>query len=309
MTVIDTVRFLLKKYTSGGDPHPTRVEFNAMIDKIEDNAAMGAQGVTGARPAAGKGRRFFWDETAQRMSYDDGANWKDLNPNGGGGGAKVTPGTDGVEGASTRSARADHTHRLDLATSTIPGAMSAADKLLLDSATPNSATNALAKRDGNARLSANTPVDPFHVATKAYVDGLITETANYVDATVAPYGEISPGTSLLAGAAKPADKPWRVFEGMVRTTTGAGGESRTASGATNTLGYAGAWFGYQGLPVFEGIYSVQLTGYHAIESFQYLPTLADVSLTRIKWRGRRADNTGWANGYANVDVMVRVVGW
>jgi hypothetical protein len=199
MTVLETARFLLKKYTSGGDPHPTRDEHNLMIDAIENNAVMGAQGITSARPAAGKGRRLFWDETAQRAWYDDGANWKDLNPNGGGGGgAKVTPGVDGVEGASNRSARADHTHRLDLATGAAAGAMSAADKALLDTATAAATANAVAKRDANGRLSVNTPVDAGQAATKGYVDGILTQAADYADA------------KTLAGAAPQALAPLAV---------------------------------------------------------------------------------------------------
>ena len=187
MTVIDTARFLLKKFTSGGDPHPTRAEHNAMIDTIENNAAMFSQGITGARPAAGKAGRFYYDETADRVYYDTGTAWKDTNPNGGGGaGAKVTPGINGVEGVSARSARADHTHRLDLATGAAAGAMSAADKLMLDAATSAASGNALAKRDANGRVGVNTPVDPFHATTKGYVDGLITDTADYVDALVGP---------------------------------------------------------------------------------------------------------------------------
>ncbi|QKY78975.1 hypothetical protein Jinkies_27 [Arthrobacter phage Jinkies] len=187
MTVIDTVRFLLKKYTSGGDPHPTRVEFNTMIDTIENNAAMYSQGITDAKPAAGKIGRFFFDTTAgvKRLWWDDGAGWNDLNPNGGGGGgAKVTPGVNGIEGTSARAARADHTHRLDLATNAAHGAMSATDKALLDTNTSAATGNALARRDANGRLSANTPTDPAHVVTKAYADGQLVQSADYTDAKV-----------------------------------------------------------------------------------------------------------------------------
>lgn len=188
MTVIDTARFLLKKYTSGGDPHPTRDEHNAMIDTIENNAAMYSQGITAGRPAAGKIGRFFFDTTTgvKRLWWDDGGNWNDLNPNGGGGGgAKVTPGVDGVEGVSVRSARADHTHRLDLATGAAAGAMSATDKALLDTSTSAATANALAKRDAAGRLSASTPVDPGHVVTKAYADGQLVQSADYTDAALA----------------------------------------------------------------------------------------------------------------------------
>ena len=187
MAIIETARLLLKKYTSGGDPHPTRAEFNDMIDDLENNVSMFSQGITAGRPAAGKIGREYWDTEANRKYYDDGTAWRDLNPNGGGGaGAKVTPGVNGTEGVSARSARADHTHRIDLATGAAPGAMSAADKLLLDAATSAAAGNAVVKRDANARASFNTPIDASHAATKSYVDGLITATADYVDGQVGP---------------------------------------------------------------------------------------------------------------------------
>jgi hypothetical protein len=185
MTVIETARFLLKKYTSGGDPHPTRIDFDDMIDTVENNAAMYAQGIATAKPAAGKSGRFFWDETNERLNYDTGTAWKDANPNGGGGGGrKVTPGLDGIEGTSARAARADHTHRLDLATSAAAGAMSGADKALIDTATAAATANALAKRDAGGRLSVGTPVNSDHAATMAYVDGTLTQSADYTDAKV-----------------------------------------------------------------------------------------------------------------------------
>lgn len=187
MAVIETLRFLLKKYTAGEDPHPTRVEFNDMIDSVENNAVMGAQGITSARPAAGKGLRFFWDETAQRQYYDDGTNWKDLNPNGGGGpGSVIVPGAAPVEGASNRSARADHSHLLPLATGTAAGALSATDKAKLDAATAGATANTLAQRDASGRLSVNTPTSAGHAATKAYTDGLSTANADYTDQQVGP---------------------------------------------------------------------------------------------------------------------------
>jgi hypothetical protein len=187
MAIIETLRLALKKYTSGGDPHPTRAEFNTMIDALENNVGMFSQGITSARPAAGKIGREYWDTEANRKYYDDGTAWRDLNPNGGGGaGAKVTPGINGIEGVSARSARADHTHRIDLVTGSAHGAMSAADKAKLDTATSAATGNALVQRDANARVSVNTPTSATHATTKAYVDGLITEAANYVDAQVGP---------------------------------------------------------------------------------------------------------------------------
>lgn len=309
MAITPTQRFALKQYGSGGDPHPNRAEFNAMIDAIENNAAMFSQGVTTSRPPAGKRGRFYYDEDADRIFYDNGTAWKDGNPNGGGGaGAALAIGGAGSEGVSKRSARADHTHPLPLATGAAHGAMSSGDKTKLDAATDAATANTLARRNADGRLSISTPTAAGHAANKSYVDGVIDEVADYIDAGIAGQPQIVTG-SLLAGAVKPADKPWKIFEGMVRTTTGAGGENRAQNGATDVNGYGGLWFGFQGLPTFQGIYGVQLTGYHSIESFQYLPTLADITIGRIKWRGRRLDNSNWAHGYANVDIMVKVFGW
>jgi hypothetical protein len=187
MTVSNTLRFLLKKYSSGGDPHPTREEHNAMIDAVENNAVMGAQGITDARPAAGKGLRFFWDETVKRMWFDDGSNWNDLNPNGGGGaGTTIAPGVAAVEGSSVRAARADHTHLLPLATASAHGAMAASDKAKLDGAASSATPSTLAVRDASGRLSVGTPTDPAHATTKAYTDGLSTANADYTDQQVGP---------------------------------------------------------------------------------------------------------------------------
>jgi hypothetical protein len=182
MAITPTLRFALKQYGSGGDPHPNRAEFNAMIDSIENNAAMFSQGATNARPPAGKRGRFFYDETVDRIFYDNGTAWKDANPNGGGGaGAALAIGGAGSEGTSSRAARADHTHPLPLATGAAPGAMSAADKAKLDGATDAATANALARRDANGRLSVNTPTAAAHAATKGYTDGLITDTAAYAE--------------------------------------------------------------------------------------------------------------------------------
>jgi hypothetical protein len=203
-----TPRYQLKKYSSGGDPHPSRVEFNAMIDTLENNAAMFSQGPTGSRPAAGKRGREYWDETAKRKYYDDGASWQDTNPNGGGGaGTPIDPGAAAVEGVSSRAARADHTHKLALSTATVDGAMSAADKAKLDAATTLATADAIARRDVNGRISVATPSTPGHATTKAYVDGQITalgdQAADYADSAVAAAPAATPSA---AGKMSAADK-------------------------------------------------------------------------------------------------------
>jgi len=66
-----------------------------------------------------------------------------------------------------------HTHTgadLALATTALPGAMSAADKTKLDNATPNVTVNQLAQRDAEGRMQVMTPADDYDVATKLYVD-------------------------------------------------------------------------------------------------------------------------------------------
>ena len=208
MTVSNTLRFLLKKYSSGGDPHPSRVEFNLMIDAIEGNAAMFSQGPTGSRPAAGKRGRWYWDETAERMYYDNGSAWKDQNPNGGGGaGAPIVPGTPAAEGISAKSARADHTHALPLATTAAAGAMSPAQKATLDAATATATDDTLMKRGVGGRTSVGTPTDAGHATTKAYVDGVVNtvgeDAADYADAAVAAIPLV---TSTTDGRMRKADK-------------------------------------------------------------------------------------------------------
>ena len=225
MTVSNTLRFLLKKYSSGGDPHPSRVEFNLMIDAIENNAAMFAP--AGPRPAAGKVGRWYWDATAGRMYYDDGTAWQDLNPNGGGGvGAPVVPGAAAVEGVSAKSARADHTHTIALATGAVDGAMPKADKAKLDAATDAATASAVMRRDSSGRVSVGTPTLAGHATTKAYVDGQITAigdaAADYADGAVSA---APTATTAAAGKMSAADK--------------AKLDAATANATDNTLMYRG----------------------------------------------------------------------
>lgn len=204
MAITPTLRFLLKQYGSGGDPHPNRAEFNAMIDSLENNAAMFSQGITGARPAAGKRGRFYYDETVDRLYYDNGAAWKDANPNGGGGaGRALAIGAAGIEGTSARAARADHTHPLPLATAADPGAMSASDKAKLDGSTSAATADAIARRDASGRIAVGTPTAGGHATTKTYVDGRIQETADYIDGI----------STVCTSTTRPAKAPGlRIFE-------------------------------------------------------------------------------------------------
>ena len=107
----------------------------------------------------------------------------------------------------------------------------------------------------------------------------------------------------------PAGKRVQVFKGKITTSTGAGGENRTESLATNGNGIGGLWLGYQGIPAFGGIQYVSLSNGTATESFAGTIEPLDVSTTRIKFRGRRHDNSGWMNGYGSIIMYVEIVGW
>lgn len=116
-------------------------------------------------------------------------------------------------------------------------------------------------------------------------------------------------SNSVVGGSKPPGAPLRTFTGFVNATGGAGGENRAASPATDSFGLGGLWFGYGGLPRFEGIYSVQLTGEHGLPQFAHIPAVQNVSKTRIKFKSRRLDGSGWANGYGSIGMYVTVVGW
>ncbi|WNM67268.1 minor tail protein [Arthrobacter phage Wyborn] len=171
MTISTTPRFGFKQYSAGTDPHPNRDEFNALVGLIESNAALFSQDVTASRPAAGKAGRYFWDKTVARLYYDDGASWNEVTTNGGGGAAKpVTPGVAGTEGTSARSARADHTHNLPLATASVDGAMPATDKALLNTAAAAATPGSLVKLDAAGRAQVANPSATADIANKSYVD-------------------------------------------------------------------------------------------------------------------------------------------
>ena len=113
----------------------------------------------------------------------------------------------------------------------------------------------------------------------------------------------------VAGAVKPDWAPLRAWSGFVSVSKGAGGENRDATPATNAVGEGGLWFGYNGMPSFSGIYSVQLTGEHGLSQFTHVPTVLNISTARIKFKSRRLDGSGWANGYGGIAMHVTVIGW
>ncbi|MDQ1053167.1 hypothetical protein QE394_001095 [Arthrobacter sp. SORGH_AS 212] len=101
-----------------------------------------------------------------------------------------------------------------------------------------------------------------------------------------------------SSAIKPGEAPWRTFTGLI-----------SAVGGTDANGYGEFRFGQNGLPTFAGVASVQLTEFHPIEGFMYQATVQDINTTKIRFRARRLDNSGWANGYGSLSMFVTVVGW
>ena len=174
MAKIVGTRLGLITYSDPQDTRPGRLEYNAERVLLEQNVVIGGQGTNGARPTAGRGKAAYWNTDRNVLQWDDGKGWQDVSTVGGGGVPQTirTTGT-GSEGSNARGARADHTHVLPLATASANGAMAAADKERLDSATRTSTPNTLMLRDENGRAQAVSPSTSADVATKGYVDATI----------------------------------------------------------------------------------------------------------------------------------------
>lgn len=100
--------------------------------------------------------------------------------------------------------------RLPAATTAAQGAMSAADKALLDGATPSPTANTLVKNDANGRFQVATPSAAADVAPKSYVDAqvatrsLTTHTHAWADitskpTTFAPSAHVHSGADITTG--------------------------------------------------------------------------------------------------------------
>ncbi|ASR80653.1 minor tail protein [Arthrobacter phage Piccoletto] len=215
MAITTTGRFGFKVYGAGTDPHPNRDEFNALMNLIDTQAARTSQSTTALRPAAGKQGTFNWDTTASRLFYDNGSSWQEVTTNGGGGaGSVIVPATAGTEGTSARSARADHTHNLPLATASADGALSAADKALLNTASATPTPNSLVKLDGSGRAQVAAPSAGGDITNKTYVDAQVAtkaasshthDAADVISGTFAA-ARIPLATTGAAGAMTAADR-------------------------------------------------------------------------------------------------------
>lgn len=291
MAVTTTPRFGFKKYGAGTDPYPTRAEFNALMDLHENNAAMYAQGATNARPAGGKRGRFYWDTDVARLYYDNGASWEEVTTNGGGGAGKpITPATAGVEGISARSARADHTHNLPLATASADGAMPASDKALLNTASATATPGSIVKLDGSGRSQVAAPAAAADVANKGYVDAGLGEKANAAhqhsadDVTTGTFApaRLPAATAAAQGALSAADKA--KLDAAVAVATAGALVARDAAGRAQFAAPAAladaATKGY----VDDGLAGKSNTGHtHSFGSLTGIPATFAPSAHRHPW--------------------------
>lgn len=199
MAITKTSKLGLPQYSSGNDPHPGRVDHNAIMLSIE-NGAMGAgQGPHDSRPGAGVPGRVYFSTDRQTAAYDDGTKWVEVVPIGGVAPSPVSVGGANNEGTSARVARADHVHLLPLASASASGAMSDAHYTLLNGATSGLVANRLVQRDVNGNASVATPSALTHAANKMYVDNVSSDASNLTTGTI-PVGRLPLASASAAGA-------------------------------------------------------------------------------------------------------------
>lgn len=148
----------------------------------------------------------------------------------------------------------------------------------------------------------STPTPKMKLALPSDVEKFDVDTFNnnmkIIDDSVPEY--IIPG--------KPASKRLKIFKSKVFVNSGAGGDKRDASPATDVGGVGGIWLGY-GIPAFEGIAYVNITDGGSLGPFQAEWSVLDANTTRIRFRGKRLEGGGWANGYGSMWLYVEIVGW
>lgn len=112
---------------------------------------------------------------------------------------------------------------------------------------------------------------------------------------------------VLAGGI-PEGKTPKIWGGMVTTSTGAGGGNRTAAGATNQNGIGGFWYGYQGIPNFEGISSILMTQHNSgDQQFDVSAVVATYDKARFQYRIKRNDSIGVFFGTVSMHLII--IGW
>lgn len=132
------------------------------------------------------------------------------------------------------------------------------------------------------------------VGTEININGVVWQ-CRLIDNDAIGWRQVSPYETTIA---KPDDVPWREFRGLVRAVAG-----------TDANGYGELRFGQLGLPSFAGVADLQLTAFHPTEGFMFVLTVQEITTTRIRFRARRLDNSGWANGYQSISMFVNILGW
>jgi hypothetical protein len=138
--------------------------------------------------------------------------------------------------------------RLPVATASVPGTMSAADKAKLDAATSAATASTLVMRASNGRIDTGEPVSSGNAATKNYVDTAASNASNLTTGTVAP-ARLPLATPTTAGALRGSDQA--LLDTATASATGLalamryadgrlGVTSPTGSGDAATKGYVDA---------------------------------------------------------------------
>ena len=120
--------------------------------------------------------------------------------------------------------------RLPAATQSAAGALSAADKKKLDSATSAPTASTLVMNDGNGRIQAAAPAVAADVANKSYVDSAASNASNLSSGTVNP-ARIANATSALDGLMSKADKS--KLDAATTANTGGTVVTRSSNGRFN----------------------------------------------------------------------------
>lgn len=210
MVESQTTRFKLPQWSAGTDAYPGRTGFNNFLKLLEDQAALVyPSGPISNRPSSGAFGRFYLatDQGGTgRLYYDGGSGWVELNTNGGGGpGQPLAIGGSGSEGVGNRSARADHTHPLPLATAANHGALASQHFDLLNKATPNVEPQTLAQRNYQSQLSVGNPTHADHAVNRRYIDNIGSHTIQPGQLVRRWDGSGSNGTIHVPTPTAPAD--------------------------------------------------------------------------------------------------------
>lgn len=245
MAVTQTPRLGLDQWSASTDPWPTRTGWNANQGKLDDQAAIDLQvDTTGERPPAGVRGRYCYVTGTGRLWRDTGAAWVEVGPVGGAGaGGPLAFGAAGVEGVSTRAARADHTHTMPAHDPAAHGAIplsalaaptadvSAGGQRITNLASPEASSDAVNRNYVWSQLGAH------------FASGLDSIGASSTTATVS-FGQTFAGTPRVVVTERNAGETDGLVVLSVEsvTQTGCVVRKRTGSGGTTPGFVAFVWF-------------------------------------------------------------------